>query len=112
MESPTYIHHFLADSGDGLYKCRSIMLVHDRRFISAVISAFQIGSLFGQQTCYWPDGTVPLQSEGYVNCFLNQDSHCCLSSEACLSNGLCYGSRHGWVGGQLAREETALSALS
>ena len=68
-------------------------------FIGTVVVASWVSSTLAQQTCYWPDGTVPPQSAGYVNCYLNQDSHCCLSSEVCLSNGLCYGSKYGWVGG-------------
>lgn len=53
---------------------------------------------FAQQTCYWPDGSSPPQNAGYVNCYADQDSQCCVHGEVCLGNGLCYGSSYGWVG--------------
>ena len=63
--------------------------------IFALLSCLYV--TLAQQTCYWPDGSTPAQNEGYVNCYSNQDSHCCVHGEVCLGNGLCYGSAYGWV---------------
>lgn len=53
-----------------------------------------------QQQCYWPDGTTTVDGGDhpkYINCYPNQDSHCCGEGEICQSNGLCYGADSGWV---------------
>lgn len=53
---------------------------------------------FAQQKCYWPDGsTIRLDKGAYINCRANEDSNCCLNTEVCLSDGLCFGSAYGFV---------------
>ena len=51
--------------------------------------------------CYWADGQSleTTNTTDYVPCYPNADvSHCCLTGEACLANGLCFGANYGNVG--------------
>lgn len=82
---------FYADVG------RQGLIMYTRVLVITSLSSLLTPTTLAQQSCYWPDGSSPPASDGYVDCYLNQDSQCCLSRDACLSNGLCYGSTYGWV---------------
>lgn len=43
------------------------------------------------QTCYWPDGSIAESGAGLPCGSNNEVSHCCSERDACLENGLCYG---------------------
>lgn len=43
-----------------------------------------------QETCYWPNGVLA-NTPAYYPCH-EGNSTCCLLNEACILNGLCYGS--------------------
>lgn len=50
------------------------------------------------QRCYWPDGTSVIQEEeGYWAPCESGGRSCCRETEACLSNGLCFGGTYGLV---------------
>lgn len=56
-------------------------------------SVFMLPHYFSvQATCYWPDGSTVTQTQGnYVPCNDSGNSTCCLETESCLTNGLCFG---------------------
>ncbi|KAI9712642.1 MAG: hypothetical protein M1812_006822 [Candelaria pacifica] len=65
-----------------------------------LLTLFPSSSLAAQPICYWPSGAPVEASLNYLPCprFSNSNSttvQCCSNGEACLSNGLCYGSKIG-----------------
>ncbi|KAJ5156045.1 hypothetical protein N7492_008848 [Penicillium capsulatum] len=49
-----------------------------------------LSGLVASQTCYWPSGEKA--AEDWLQC--PNSKHCCHETEACLSNGLCFGGKH------------------
>jgi hypothetical protein len=50
--------------------------------------------------CYWANGQSleTTNTLSFVPCYPNANvSHCCLTGEVCMDNGLCFGANYGWV---------------
>ena len=56
------------------------------------------------QTCYWPDGSDIQESQGYWAPCEPGGGTCCRETEACLSNGLCFGGTFGMVSVQYCED--------
>ncbi|MCJ1465616.1 hypothetical protein MMC07_004235 [Pseudocyphellaria aurata] len=57
------------------------------------VSSITVAIIEGEETCYFPNGIPAKDLDGvpYYRCH-DGDSPCCAINEACISNGLCYGS--------------------
>lgn len=61
--------------------------------ILAYLTVFSITTA-AEESCYWPNGVLAKDDNhvAYYPCHQG-NSTCCAVNEACISNGLCYGSQ-------------------
>ena len=61
--------------------------------VSSILLSAQLSAATSK--CFFPDGSM---SDGLVQCNMEaEESHCCRSADACLSNGWCFSSGLGTI---------------